>query len=315
MSRRPLKKEDLSGLNAQEACKRISTEAENIAATAKVVQEAWGPLNLLNPNAWKAEGDLKTEVRNITNIDMSDNDVKEMMNKCEASTLAIQKNIIDNTNCEYCKRNLCTIHNVTQKNTSEQEARCRLQAVMEFFAKNTDEVQQLAAMEAIQKSTGLLSSAQAEGINCNYVNKDMSSNEYLKNVQSCNSKLAVDQTNVLKGCGLIYDIIQENSSKQWADCLVATTFTDKKETSSKTTQTAKTKMEQIVEGFTPLMSFGSLCCCCIILLLICGLPLILKMFGKAAGGNNNAGKIKGGGGLGKMKGGPPQMRALAAIKG
>ena len=308
MERNPLKKEDLTGLDAKTACERVSTEAERIAAIGKATQDAWGPLNILNPQAWKSETALKNEIRNVTNIDMSDNDVKIMMSKCDAGTLALQKNIIDNTNCEYCKRNLCTIHNVSQINVSDQEARCRIQALLDFFAKNTDDVQQLATVEAMQKATGLLAKADADSISCNYVKKNMSSNEFLKNMQECTSKLAVDQQNLLKGCGLVYDIVQQNTSKQYADCMISTTFTDRKENESKTSQTAKTKIEQIVEGITPLMSFGSCCMCCIILLLICGLPLILKMLG--GGGNSNLGKL---GKLGKMAKFTPQGRAFSAF--
>jgi hypothetical protein len=64
--------------NAAEACKTISSEADNIRARGEATAKAIGAINPLawaNPNSYKSENEAKQEIKNILKIDLSSNDI------------------------------------------------------------------------------------------------------------------------------------------------------------------------------------------------------------------------------------------------
>lgn len=212
------------GKTAKEVCNKISSKAEEIEAhykgTSGVLDSLWGALS---PANYKA-GDNTTEdmVRNIINTNLSSCDIQKISNDCVNSSASTQANIIDNSQCEYCKNNLCEIKNVTQENKIKMSQKCSIQSAMETLLKKTSSVDAQALAQVLQKSQDILSgSNNFKKENCNTLNADMSNKSYLEHRSNCANKLSLDQNNSIKFCGNVTDIIQKNQFDGLQECILS----------------------------------------------------------------------------------------------
>jgi len=184
-----------------EACATISSEADKITAQyggAKgLIDAVLGPFS---PNNWKSENEASQKTRNITNIDLSNEETLKIHNACANAFAGVQTNIIDTSGCEYCQKNGCNVSNVTQVNTAENNQKCTIEALIDVLLTKTDDVKAVSTAKALQDAQGLLSGNKTTSNNCNLVNKDMSSKMYLDSMSSCANQTSMFQTNNIKGC-------------------------------------------------------------------------------------------------------------------
>ena len=225
------------GETAKDACNRISSKAEEIEAhyegAAKVVDAAWA---FLSPKNYKS-GDNKTTdmMRNIINSNLSECDIKKIANDCKNTSMSVQSNEIDNTQCKYCETNLCTISNVSQKNISKISQTCTIQSAIETLMSKKTSVDAQALAKVLQKAQGILSgNNNYKKENCNIVSNDLSSVSYIEEVSKCANNLKTDQDNALKFCGNVTNIIQENQYDAFQNCLLGTAITKKTDMTSDT---------------------------------------------------------------------------------
>jgi hypothetical protein len=256
--------ENIADMNAAEACKKISTKAEEIEAhydgAAKIVDAAWG---WMSPKNYKSGDNKSTDMmRNIINTNMSQDDITKISNDCAQTASNVQVNEIDMTQCPYCMKNSCDVMNVTQENISKSVQTCGMQSAIDVLMSKTNSIDAQALAQTLQKAQGVMSGSNtSKKENCNIINTDMSSKEYMEVRGSCAQSLSLNQENKIKGCGAVMNVIQRNISEQVQDCIIGNTV--KKETQAKSDTKVKTEMksEQITEGISPLASLGSSLSC------------------------------------------------------
>jgi hypothetical protein len=212
------------GKSAKEACNKISSRADEIEAEYKGKGQILKNLPfaaLFNPNNYKA-GDNKTEdvMRNIINTNLSECEVQKIESDCKNSSSSVNVNLIDNSNCEYCKTNLCTISEITQENVAIINQSCTLQSAMESLSKKTDSLDAQALTKVLQKAQGVLSGENTfKKENCSFISTDLSTAKYLEDKKNCANNLQVDQKNSLLFCGNASKILQKNQFDAYQKCL------------------------------------------------------------------------------------------------
>lgn len=277
--------------SAAEACKKISSEAENIKAGfdgATGVADAIGAaftfgLSRLGKDL-KAENEIKEQARNILNVDLSSNDIMKISNDCMQSGSIKQINTLRwDPACinspiisQGIRDGTIQIKKIRQRNKAEQTQKCVMQSLIDTLSKKEANSKNLAALSVIQEAEGLMTKNQTSKDGCNVVNKDMSSNDYYENMQKCNQEAFADQTNEIFACGGMEDVAQENLSTQRNECLMSAGVIKREEVKEQSENTSTTESKQKATGITPAAIASSilscLCCCSII-------SIILSMLG------------------------------------
>lgn len=256
--------------SAAEACKQISSKAEEIEAHYKGLDDlATNFMAFANPKNYKSGDNTSNDMmRNIINVNMSNNDITEMQNSCKNISSTMQLNEIDLTQCDYCQKNGCSVANVTQENISKSNQICGIQAAIDILRKKENSIESQALAETLQKAQGLMSGDNtSRKQNCNIVNQDMSSNQYFKTINDCANTFSGKQENRIKGCGPVLNVIQKNDNDNFQKCVMGATVSSKDEYTSKIKATSEAKSKQESEGLEIAASLGILCFCCISLLL------------------------------------------------
>lgn len=282
--------------NAAEACKKISSEAENIKSGfdgAIGVADSIGAaftfgLSRLGKDL-AAENDLKESVRNIMKIDLSSNDVMKIQNDCFQSTSFEQKNIIGNEfgkespGCVAVKLALAnkgivvSYKNITQRNKADFETKCVMQSMIDVLSKKEANTQTLAASKVLQEAEGLLTKQETGKDACNIVDKDMSSNDYYENIQKCDQEVFSKQLNQIFECGIAMEnVIQDNIASAKQECLMQAGVIKETETKDESDNIIESETEQKAEGLTTTAMLGSSLS---ILLSCCSLFILLSVLG------------------------------------
>lgn len=274
------------GANAAEACKNISSKADEIRAAGDVVDSAWG---FLSPKNWKSTNDAQQKLKNILGVNISDKTIQSITSTCNNVSIGTQSNIIDTSGCPYCQEHGCQVKNVKQSNKISNTQLCAASALIDSLRENKTDLQSLAAAKAIQDAQGALSGNKVTSDQCNYTNVNMSTEAYLSALATCANSSKMDQKNYIAGCGSVLDVIQENSFDNYQKCITDATTTLKSTTdiSAKTSTTGDTEQKSTgldisaifstyknmilgISGFSALSCF--LCSCCILLIFL--LPMM-----------------------------------------
>jgi hypothetical protein len=268
--------------NAAEACKHISSEAEKIAATYKgqagLIKEVakmtpWGAVsNAIDKIG--AENDIKQQMRNILNIDLSSNDVMEISNTCTQKSTVEQTNTIKwDPAClanpiiaQAIANGTIKLTNIKQRNVAETEQKCIMQALLDVVSKKQASLENLVAAEALSKAEGLGAKNTVSQDTCNIVNKDMSSNDYINMTQSCNNEVFANQTNEIFACSGMEEIVQENLSTQKQECLQKAGVIKASDATAEVSNTTQLSATAEATGVSPLVSSGGAACCVVIII-------------------------------------------------
>jgi hypothetical protein len=262
--------DSLDGMNAAQACQKISTRADEIKAQmdgyAKVAQNA-NPFAFLNPQSYKG-GDNTSDnmMRNILNTNISTEENTKIQNTCNNSSVGSQINSLDNSNCPACQTHpeLCTFHNITQSNSATSNQSCLLQATTSALLQKSSSIDAQALAKALQKSQDALSgNNSSSNQQCNVVNTNMTAKQYLEQITKCANQNSLDQNNTIKACGQVFDVIQKNSMDNIQKCVISSTSTvqDTSTSDSKASGSATTEQTSIGINTTYLMIAVALCCC------------------------------------------------------
>lgn len=257
------------GATAKDACNRVSTKAEEIKAhydgAANIISAAQ---SFLNPRNYKS-GDNTSDslMRNIINMNLSTCDITKIAEDCANSVASLQANEIDNTQCEYCKTNLCEIKHITQEQIVKISQTCTIQSAIETLLNKKANVDTLALASVLQEAQSVLSGDNTfKTENCNVITPDLSTASYIEKIANCSNKMAVDQKNSLKFCGNVTEIVQRNSLESYQDCLVSSDLYIKQDVQSEASTKQETVATQKTTGITPMSSASLLICVCLLLL-------------------------------------------------
>ena len=262
--------------SAAQACQKISSAADKIRAQAKadnmvtsaVVQGLLGPLNIFNPQSYKA-GETETEkmTRNILESDLSTQERVDIYNSCSNAVASKQTNTIDTSKCKYCETHRCQLSNIKQVNDQDLSQACIVQTTVKKLLEKKNSVNAQALAEVLQSADGALSRDSNSTINnCNIIKTDMSTDEYLDVRNNCSNVITQDQTNDIQWCGAINDVIQENRYKNFQNCVTDIAADQQTLISSKQDVVSTSVVEQKSEGITQWASLIGIIVFCIIVL-------------------------------------------------
>lgn len=233
------------GASARDACNRISTEAENItarangrAAIARTIGTVLNPASaLLDPRSYRGGDNNTVEyMRTLINNNLSTCERTLIQNTCRQSNASTQSNIIDFSNCYWCRNNPCHIRGVRQTNTAELSNTCSIKVAIDMLVKKTGNIEAQALAEVLMEAEGVLSgNNNYQRENCNIINNDMSTVSYMESRSDCIQKNSVDQTNALLCPASVTDTIQSNHSSARNKCLMNTASTTNRSTGTITT--------------------------------------------------------------------------------
>jgi len=251
---------------AAEACKKISSQAENIkAAAGGVANVISSVMGLMNPRNYKSgDNEIDNFTRNVITTDMSNKFESLVNNQCSSSVANMQVNEIDFTKCKYCDKHECSVSNVTQTNISKSQQTCRLKAAIDVLMAKKDSIDAQALAKVVQESEGLLSGNNSTSTqNCNIIDKDMSSKEYLDIRSNCNNDISMSQRNSLKNCGGLNNVIQKNLSNAVQQCIMDSSvkLESKQESDTKIVQASDVTQKSI--GLDMAASLVILSSCCV----------------------------------------------------
>lgn len=262
--------------SAADACRTVSSEADKIMAhwdgVAKVAGQI-NPIALITKAIKGGDNNVDTETRNIIEENLSAETRLKITNECNNASASTQSNVIDNTQCEYCQKFGCDLMNVIQENSSETEQKCVLNSAVTSLMKQADSIKAQALAEAIQRSQGLASGNNSTSTrNCNVIKKDLSQKQYIDTMNKCTNQFASDQSNLLKNCGNVTNVVQRNIIKKIQQCVNSTTTDSTADQSSGTDIENSLKTDQTSTGIDPtaasIISIVSFCSCSIVLVII-----------------------------------------------
>ena len=258
--------ESFEKTDAAEACKKISSRADDITAqfdgAAKVVDSAWA---FLSPKNYKS-GDNKSQqiMKNVINTDLSNNDITKIQSDCKSSSIGSQINDIDTTECPFCADpSLCQLSNITQTNIDDSDQTCVMQSAIESLTSKKNSIDAQALAQALQKAQDIMSGDNSNNQeNCNIADTNMSSNQYMEAISKCSNEIKVDQKNRIKACGGATNVIQLNKSKKLQECRNTAVVRNTVSVDNETSLLSSTKVDQTTVG---LAVGGSIVVCLICL--------------------------------------------------
>lgn len=257
--------------SAAEACKVISSKAEEIKAhydgAKKAADAAWG---WMSPNNYRSENEVKNEMRNNFNIDMSVEDVRKIRASCNNMATSVGSNVITtNSNCKFCLENGCPYIGNVQRSSSANMQDCGINVAIDVLLKKTDSVDALALAKTLQDAQGLLASNKATNSSCNNINKDMSTKSYLESITECGNAAYSSMVNELSACGPNIGNIQEHMYSNFQKCVAGMTTETEQTIESETKLDNQTESVQTSVGVElPSISVGSSFVACGLIFLV-----------------------------------------------
>jgi hypothetical protein len=224
-------------MTARNTCAKIK-EAETATKIAGKVVD--GLTTMAPPNWFGNKNRTETENNNITNLGISIKDVTEIENECKNKVESGQINELrQNPDCLRTISAMCglmstddaklkcareyldsfKIKNISQENKNKIQQVCVINSITDKLIKQEPNIDSIANVMQVQKASGLLNTNTSITENCNEVNMDMSSEQFLTNINKCLNETISKQKNAIDVCGAI-DIKQENTTNILNDCLV-----------------------------------------------------------------------------------------------
>lgn len=229
--------------NGKSTCDEIARQKNY----GKVADIGKAFVDAINPAKWlEALGNKATEettTTNITNMNLKMEDIKKIQEECRNETAVEQVNKISQSpECIREYGTLCSmlssdaakldcirqskIENITQSNALKSQSKCVINKVIDTLTQQSPTVENVAKLIAVQEQSGLMNKNESITNNCNEVNQNISSTNFLENVTNCINKVSAKQKNALKVCGAS-NITQSNMADMIGDCLMKSGITTK----------------------------------------------------------------------------------------
>lgn len=268
--------DDFMPESAAEACKKISSKADEIEAHYDGVANIAKNIpfySLFSPQAW-ASGKNESEdvMRNIVNSVMTQEDKTKIISACEPVATSIQRNVIDIdlSQCKYCDNHPCAVKmtNVLQENIDIVKQTCMIQTAIDILMQNKKSVDAQALAQTLQKTQDLLSGGNtSKKDNCNVINSQMKTESYLESISKCAQISQTDQENKFDAkCAASIDVtnlIQKNKAEKLQECIIGTTVDKALLAEEENKAKVQSESKQESSGLNPLVFAGSSSVSCI----------------------------------------------------
>jgi hypothetical protein len=191
-----------------------------------------------------------------------------------------QNKITGETNLECLKEVTAFLKNrpsITQENKNVTNSLCEINAAIQVIANQEATAQNAAILQSMQEARGLLSSNKTDGLNCNEIDQNITSEQYLKVLLGCFQETSVKQSNIIDACHPAVTK-QLNTNDDLKKCLLSAGILVSTSQTAGATNKSDLKTSQTAVGLDPAASLASLLpiviICCI---LIVGAIFILPM--------------------------------------
>jgi hypothetical protein len=292
---------EIAAIREKEKTNRQATDS--LTGMAKPITQILGPCGVgsCNDSDNSSIGVIRQNFTNIQNT--------MLKNKCSNISQLVQENI-DNqpkscfddlfnscrnfitgeTNIE-CLKIVRGILNdrksVNQTNRNNSSAMCEINAAIEVIASQEASAKNAAILHSMQEAKGLLTNNKGEGFNCNEINQNVTSEQYLKVLLDCFQETAVKQSNKILGCHPVV-VEQTNDNNDLKSCLLTAGILMKSTQSANSGNSTDIKNSQTAVGLDPAASLASLLpivlICCI---LVVGAIFIIPMLGGMDGAGDS----------------------------
>lgn len=242
----------------------------------------------MNPESYTAKNQTESTILNILRTSINQERAINISQACSTGASKAQTNVIDNLSCAICNGGViyedvpgsnnkkyvgvlpaenikllkgdagdpCVLTNITQRNKSETEQKCKMNSIITDVMKAQSDTQAQGVLRALQEASGLLSSNSSKSFSCNDVKTELTQKDYLGYVASCASSISSVQSNLIQHCGKANNVIQENIIQSIQDCVNSNTVTKEMDAVSKTSAAAVVETTQTAKGLNlDFMSF------------------------------------------------------------
>lgn len=251
---------------------------------------------LLNPESYQAKNETEATILTVIRNSIDQKRSMQIEQNCKNAAASSQTNVIDNLSCPICNggvifdndgklqgylplenikamrfvdgKDMCSIENVQQINQDEIEQKCKMNAIVTDIMKSQADSQSLAVAKSMQEASGLLSSNSSKTNSCNDIKTDLKQEDYFKYVAECANQADSIQSNTIKTCGRVNNVLQKNSAKKLQECIISNTTTKAMEAKSEIKAESEVISEQKASGLNLFASLASGASCCIIIIII-----------------------------------------------
>lgn len=218
---------------AQQTCNQLQSAISN--ANASSTGFNWNnltPAGLIDSlgNAFGSRNRSQTFNTNINNTSISTTDITNIFNSCTNSTNTLQENNLSQTpECletigRVCNGNIpcmiemSTVRNVDQRNAQTVRLNCIINSLIKTISSKEVNMENAAQLSTLQNASGLMTSNSNLTSNCNQVNNDISSSNFLNAVTTCANEFSTKQLNNINTCGNVSNVTQDSTNDFFGEC-------------------------------------------------------------------------------------------------
>jgi hypothetical protein len=218
---------------AQQTCRQLQSAIANSNAPSDGFN--WNnltPGGLVSAlgDAFGSRNQSQTFNTNINNTSISTTDITNIFNSCTNSTRTVQENNLSQTpECldtigRVCNGNLpciiemSTVRNIDQRNAQTVRLNCIINSLIKTISSKDVSMENAAQLNTLQNASGLMTSNSNLTSNCNQVNNNISSSNFLNAITTCANEFSLQQLNNINTCGNLSNVSQSSTNDFFSEC-------------------------------------------------------------------------------------------------
>jgi len=164
-----------------------------------------------------AKNDSDQAIISVLNNNLKNINQTIIDNKCGNLTTVKQTNeYVSNPICYQAKLDFCKgekdrrgcyealtekeSQNINQTNLNKTSTECVLNSIIEVLSKQEANIKNLATLESTQNAKGLMSENKGKQTNCNEINNNITSENYIEQMLKCHNETVIEQKNIINDC-------------------------------------------------------------------------------------------------------------------
>ena len=239
-----------TALNAKEICEISTSKDESDITNFLAGLEKMNPLSKI-----PSGNESITDNKNVLNMIFSANQIDCFKQNCDMSSEVTQNNTISNKCCldagispKECAEAF-SVKNVKQVNVNDSIKNCHLAQMSKVVRETTLDVSTLTVMNIIQKAKGILANNKEKSNICNFINMEISADQFMTNISKCIQDTNAKQTNLIE-CAAVEGVTQANYNKEVTKCFIQAGVDLDSKLSMKIATAVHLKKDQTAEGLT-----------------------------------------------------------------
>jgi hypothetical protein len=248
----------------QGACKAVMEARKTGDTTMADVANNFTPGKIIS--GFGAKNDSDQAIISVLNNNLKNINQTIIDNKCGNLTTVKQTNeYISNPICYQAKLDFCKgekdrvacyaeltkkeSENINQTNLNKTSTECVLNSIIEVLSKQEANIKNLATLESTQSAKGLMSENKGKQTNCNEINNNITSENYIEQMLKCHNETVIEQKNIINDCSpTVSSQLNNNDSLQ--KCMIKQGLFMKTDLSGAIDSATKGGLDQTATGLT-----------------------------------------------------------------